>query len=141
MLGLSTREKHHRQRTLLLLDEAAQLGQLEILKTFFTLMRGYGVQVVAFYQDLSQLMQIFPRDWETIVNNAGVLAAFGISNFRMANRWSEYFGMEPADLLRMDPRNMAIWTPDEGAQILRRINYLTDPAYQGLFNPNPRFEP
>ncbi len=140
MLALSTREKHHRQRTLLLLDEAAQLGQLEILKTFFTLMRGYGVQVVAFYQDLSQLMEIFPRDWETIINNAGVLTAFGLSNFRMANRWSEYFGIAPADLLRIDPRNMAIWTPEEGAQILRRINYLTDPEYQGLFNPNPRFE-
>jgi type IV secretion system protein VirD4 len=140
MLGLSTRCKHHGQRTLLLLDEAAQLSQLEILKTLFTLMRGYGVQVVAFYQDLSQIMEIFPRDWETIINNAGVLAAFGLSNFRMANRWSEYFGMDPAELLRIDRQNMAIWTPNEGAQILRRLNYLTDPRYQGLFDPNPRFE-
>jgi type IV secretion system protein VirD4 len=139
MLAFSYRDKQTSPRTLFLLDEAAHLGQLNVLKQFFTLMRGYGVKVMAFYQDLSQLQEIFENDWKTIVNNAGILATFGFANYEMANDWSKYFNLDPSELMRMPRTDMAVWTPDEGARILRRLNYLQDPRFQGLYNPNPRF--
>src|SRR5687767_7137009 len=58
------------QRTLFLLDEAAQLGSLPILRQAVTLLRGYGLQVFTFWQDLSQLELLYPRDWPTILNNS-----------------------------------------------------------------------
>ncbi|MBY0589267.1 type IV secretory system conjugative DNA transfer family protein [bacterium] len=139
MLALSYREKQTEPRTLFLLDEAAQLGELDILKQFFSLMRGYGVQVMAFYQNLAQLKGIFPNDWETILDNAGAIATFGFNNFKMATAWSEYFNIAPEELARMPRTDMAVLTPRDGSQILRRSNYLVDEDFRGLFRPNPRF--
>ena len=43
-----------------LIDEAAQLGTLDELRSAITLMRGYGVKGWSFWQDLSQLQRIYP---------------------------------------------------------------------------------
>ena len=48
--------------TLMLLDEAAQLGTLPQLRQAITLLRGYGVRVWSFWQDLSQLINLYPND-------------------------------------------------------------------------------
>src|SRR5262249_36925547 len=81
-----------RQRTLFLLDECAQLGTLPILRQAITLLRGSGLQTWSFWQDLSQLRQLYPQDWQTIVNNSGALQVFGITNHNMAKEWAEMLG-------------------------------------------------
>jgi type IV secretion system protein VirD4 len=141
MLALSRRKAMSKRRTLFLLDEAAQLGELPILRQFFTLMRGYGVQVMALYQDLSQLKLLFPKDWMTILNNAGVLATFGFANYFMAKEWGEIFGLDTAELMTMPTSEMVLRTPAAPARFVRRLNYLTDSIFQqpGLYRPNPRF--
>ena len=142
MLALSRRTAMPERRLLFLLDEAAQLGELPILRQFFTLMRGYGVQVMGLYQDLSQLKLLFPKDWMTILNNAGVLATFGFANYFMAKEWGEIFGIDTADLMTLPASDMVLRTPDTPARFVRRLNYLLDPLFQekGLYCPNPRFE-
>jgi type IV secretion system protein VirD4 len=141
MLALSRRTAMPERRLLFLLDEAAQLGELPILRQFFTLMRGYGVQVMGLYQDLSQLKLLFPKDWMTILNNAGVLATFGFANYFMAKEWGEIFGIDTADLMTLPASDMVLRTPAAPARFVRRLNYLTDPIFQlpGLYLPNPRF--
>ncbi len=52
-----SRENAPETSTLLLLDECAQLGELEEIRTAVTLLRGYGLRAWMFYQDLSQLEQ------------------------------------------------------------------------------------
>ena len=100
LTALTRRRSMPKQRTLLILDETAQLGTLPILRQAVTLLRGYGAQIWTFWQDLSQIKLLYPQDWPAIVNNAAVLQAFGFANFAMAKEWGEVLGQEPHDLLR-----------------------------------------
>ena len=63
-------------------------------RTAFTLMRGYGVRISIYLQDLNQLKQLYPQDWETLVNNAGTIQTFNPSNYQMAKQLADLFGTE-----------------------------------------------
>ncbi|WP_052027053.1 type IV secretory system conjugative DNA transfer family protein [Rhodovulum sp. PH10] len=63
-------------RTLLLLDEFAQLGHLSAVETAFGLAAGYNVQLWPFIQDLNQLRQIYDNRWQSLLANAGVVQWF-----------------------------------------------------------------
>lgn len=126
------------QRTLLLIDEAAQLGKLPHLKTALTLLRGYGVIVWTLWQDLSQLRSAFDADWETVLNNSGVVQVFGLTNGRMAAACGEVLGMPGPPLLHLGPDEQVLLRPREAPCITRRVDYLTDAMFQGLYDPNPR---
>ena len=65
------------QRTLMIIDEAAQLGKdFAPLLTASTLMRGYGLRLVTAWQDLAQIKTRYETDWRTILNNSGAIMAF-----------------------------------------------------------------
>jgi len=128
-----------RQRTLFLLDECAQLGTLPMLRQAITLLRGSGLQTWTFWQDLSQLRQCYPNDWQTILNNSGVLQVFGITNHNMAKEWGELLGQRPQDLLELAPEDAVVLRRGHGSQVCRRPDYLKDAEFAGLFDPNPRF--
>ncbi len=136
---LSRRTCIPEHRTLLLLDEVAQLGTLQFLRTALTLLRGYGVQVWSMWQDLSQLKHLYPADWESILNNSGVIQAFGIANGWAARPIAEIMDLSPSELLEMGADNQALLLPGERARICRKVNYLTDPQFKGMFDPNPRY--
>jgi type IV secretion system protein VirD4 len=128
-----------RQRTLFLLDEAAQLSSLPILRQAITLLRGSGLQTWTFWQDLSQLRQCYPNDSQTIVNNCGVLQVFGIPNHNMAQEWSELMGLRPQDLDRLAREEVAVLRQGQGSLVCRRPDYLKDEMFAGMFDANPRF--
>jgi type IV secretion system protein VirD4 len=127
------------QRTLLVLDEAAQLGPLPHLRMALTLLRGYGCQVLSLWQDLSQLRLLYPLDWETILNNSGVIQAFGLSNGRMARSCAEVLGVEAEELLALEPGAQVLLRPGHGPLTCRRLDYLRDPLFRGRFDRNPRY--
>jgi type IV secretion system protein VirD4 len=128
-----------RQRTLFLIDEAAQLGPLPQLRQAITLLRGSGLQTFTFWQDLSQLRNCYPNDWQTIINNSGILEVFGITNHKMAKEWSEFVGMPPEQLAQLPREDAVVYRQGQGSLVCRRPDYLTDPEFAGLFDPNPRF--
>jgi type IV secretion system protein VirD4 len=136
---LTRRSQMPEHRTLLLLDEIAQCSQLSHLRTALTLLRGYGVQVWSMWQDLSQLKAIYPADWETILNNSAVIQAFGLTNGWAAKALGDVMDMSPNELLRMGRTHQALLLPGQGPQIARRIDYLTDSYFDGLFDANPRY--
>ncbi len=136
---LTRRSEMPEHRTLLLLDEIAQCGQLPLLKTALTLLRGFGVQVWSMWQDLSQLKSIYPADWESILNNSAVIQAFGMTNGWAAKSLADLMDMNPAELLRMGRTQQALLMPGQAPQTTRRTDYLTDPQYRGLFDANPRY--
>ncbi|MBA4188941.1 MAG: hypothetical protein C0467_13170 [Planctomycetaceae bacterium] len=134
------RNRLPKQRTLFLLDEAAQLGSLDLLPQAVSLLRGYGLQVWTFWQDLSQLMRLYPTNWEAIVNNAAVLQAFGVPGHAARVGWRTVLGDMEAQLaseLHADEMLVAI----TGQPITRhtRANYLRDAAFKGRFDSNHRF--
>ena len=57
-----------------------------------SLMAGYGVQVWTFLQDLGQLKQTYPKDWETFVANTDVVQAFGTTDQFTAEYLSKMAG-------------------------------------------------
>lgn len=139
LCAVTSRKVIPRSRTLFLLDEAAQLGELPALRDATTLLRGYGLQIWSFWQDLSQLRKLYEHDWETMINNSAVTQFFGVNNFRMAQDWAGYFGCDPHALLRMDPVECAVYSHGTGFHRCRKFDYLTDPAFAGLYDPNPRY--
>jgi type IV secretion system protein VirD4 len=125
--------------TLLLLDECAQLGTLGDLRTALTLLRGYGVQVWSMWQDLSQLKHYYPNDWETILNNSAVMQVFGLTNSWMAKALEDIVGLRADELLAMGGARQALLRPGRRPTITRRVDYLRDKPFGGLFDPNPRY--
>jgi type IV secretion system protein VirD4 len=136
---LLRRQEIPEHRTLLLLDECAQLGSLGMLRTALTLLRGYGTQVWSFWQDLSQLKHLYPTDWETILNNSSVVQAFGFTNAWMAKSSADVLGMPADELLEMTCDEQVLLRPGKRAEKTRRVNYLTDAIFKGQFDPNPRY--
>ncbi len=126
--------------TLFLVDEAGQLGGLEELRTAMTLLRGYGVRTWAFFQDLSQLRRAYPDDWATLLNNARALQAFGATTHTMAAELADLLGDVDADALRrMGPHAQAVARAGAGTVVCRRPDYLSDAAFAGRYDANPRF--
>ncbi len=122
-----------------LLDECAQLGTLSVLRQAITLLRGSGLQTWTFWQDLSQLRQCYPEDWQSIVNNSGVLQVFGITNHGMARDWAELLGQSVRQMNQLGRENTALLMPGQGSLVCRRPDYLQDEAFAGLFDANQRF--
>ncbi len=139
LTAVISRRQIPRQRTLFLLDECAQLGSLPALKQAITLLRGYGLQIWSFWQDLSQLRLLYPQDWETILNNSAVLQTFGLANHLMATEWSKVVNWDAQDLQELDPEEAFVMVQGEGGVRCRRPDYLMDPAFAGHFDPNERF--
>jgi type IV secretion system protein VirD4 len=138
MAALLRRRAPVRHNTLFILDEAAQLGPLEHLRQAITLLRGYGLQTWSFWQDHSQLRNLYPVDWQTMYNNCRVHQAFGFSTVNAAAAISDLTGFhDPLEALRLDPDEMLLSIAGDETVIAQKPDYLSDPAFQGLFAPNP----
>lgn len=134
------RRRLPRQRTLFLLDEAAQLGPLDLLPQSVSLLRGYGLQVWTFWQDLSQLMRLYPQNWESLVNNAAVLQVFGVPGHAARQGWQTVLGADNAALVsELHPDEMLVAVTGRGCGRHTRANYLANPAFAGRFDANERF--
>ncbi|CDL00995.1 Putative TraG/TraD family protein [Magnetospirillum gryphiswaldense MSR-1 v2] len=136
---LAMRKHRPPMPTLLMVDEAAQLGPLDELRVAITLLRGQGVQVWTHWQSLAQIQHLYP-DWRTLIENAGIIQAFGAATAMSAAAIQSVTGYEGEILgLRHDEQILSM--AGLPAIRARRPNYLTDLRYQGQFRPNPLFAP
>jgi type IV secretion system protein VirD4 len=141
LLTVMGRKRRPDRSTLFLLDEAAQLGEFAPLRQAMTLLRGYGLQVWPFFQDLSQMQRLYARDWRTIFNNAGLFQVFGVANHLMARETSELIGDVDAAALRAMPKDQQVVAiSGESVFACRLPDYLEDGAFRGRFDPNPMFQ-
>lgn len=137
---LSQRRQLPEAPTLLLMDEAAQLGRMDEFLSAVTLMRGYGVKVWSFWQDLSQITTHYPSEWRTILNNTHALQMFGLWNTHMRKDAMNITGFDDLWELRdMDRNEQLLALSGDDPVITRRANYLDDPAFDGLAAPNPYY--
>jgi type IV secretion system protein VirD4 len=136
---LLRRRESTKSRTLLLIDEAAQLGALPHLRTALTLLRGFGVQVWTFWQDLSQLKHLYPNDWETILNNSAIIQAFGANNGWVSRAIAEILGVPQATVQELNTDEQLLLRPGQPVERCQRLDYLHDSIFAGRFDPNPRY--
>lgn len=80
------------KRVLFVLDEFAQLGRLEAIEKALALVRGYGVQLWPFVQDLPQLKSVYPDRWESFLATAGIMQFFTPNDEMTAKYLSERCG-------------------------------------------------
>jgi len=80
-------------RVLFMLDEFAQLGRLPAIERALALVRGYGVQLWPFVQDLPQLKSVYPDRWESFLSSAGVAQFFTPNDKMTADYMSERCGL------------------------------------------------
>ena len=142
---LTRRQGKPGQTTLFILDEAAQLGPLAELRQAVTLLRGYGVQTWSFWQDVSQLQAIYPRDWQTIVNNCAVLQCFGAQNRMAADGMAQLTGFHRSqdgdEILALNPYQMILQMGGRPPNVARKPDYCSDPTFTGHFDRNPFHDP
>ncbi len=127
-------------RTLFILEEAAQLGTFPPLLTATTLMRAYGLQLITVWQNLAQLKSRYPSDWTTILDNCEVIMSFGLGHYGSACELGAYCGFDPARLLELRPDEAAVSIRHKRPQVIRRMNYLRDGMFRGMFDPNPIYQ-
>jgi Type IV secretory pathway, VirD4 components len=127
-----------KRRTLFMLDECAQLGYLEGLKSATTLLRGYGLQVWMFFQDQTQLESIYGIDSEGIINNCSILQSFGFSRPLAAEPIAEIVGNFTAEQLVRLPKDRQIVSSGKSkTHILKSLRYYSDEFFRGRWDPNP----
>ena len=60
-----------------MLDEFGTVGRLEVVEEAYGLMRGYGMAMWAFVQDLNQVSRDYPKSWQTFIANSTAVTSFG----------------------------------------------------------------
>lgn len=79
--------------TLIILDEFAQLGRMDIIREAMSYIAGYGVRLWPFVQDLSQLKAVYGEHWSTFPANAEAIITFGVQDIDTAKWVSEHLGV------------------------------------------------
>lgn len=78
--------------TLFILDEFPRLGgKIDIIAEGFGILRGYGIKLWAFLQDIGQLQKDYPDRWTSMLANSTV-QVFGVNDMRTAQWVSNMLG-------------------------------------------------
>jgi type IV secretion system protein VirD4 len=125
--------------TLVMVDEAAQIGPCPALKTVATYLRAHGVRLWTFWQDLPQLRSIYPRDWETLVHNTSALT-FMPGNGLAARELAAIAGVPRAALEGLALDQQLICEMGSEPKIVQMAQYWKDARFKGRFENIPRFE-
>ena len=139
--ALTHRRRKPKRPTLFILDEAAQLGTMPQLRQAVTLLRGYGVRVWSFWQDLSQVVGLYPDTWQTLLNNCHVQQFFGQVTRLGAQQTYEITGLgSPEYLQTLEPSEMVLSLLGDQPVIARVPSYLHDPPFAGRYDKNPFYQ-
>lgn len=150
-----------RYPVLFLLDEFYSLGKLTLLEKAAGLLAGYNLRLWPIVQNLTQLQQLYPKNWETFFANAGAVQVFSVNDNAtaeyLAGRLGKRVSLEMAgnhyvrvvndlrqveelgrDVSRESMRQVIFRSGDDPL-ILRRLQY--DTAFpKHWFNPDPDHE-
>lgn len=129
ILAMTQRKTLPKERTLMLCDEMGNIGRVDALLTAATLMRSWGLTLWTFWQNVSQL-QIYGSQANTLVDNAGVIQAFGARNLRMAQDLSNIIGGVSAEQImnmKGDEQLLLI----EGERVMcKQARYYSDEMFK-----------
>jgi type IV secretion system protein VirD4 len=112
-----------RHAILFVLDEFYALGRLQSVAKAAGLLAGFGVKLWPIVQNLSQLQELYPDNWETFLGNAGMWQVFAVNDQTTARYMSERLGEHIVwrKIRQFDQEKQKYieeWTP-QGASFLR----------------------
>lgn len=88
----AARGKKQRYPILMVLDEFYALGRLQFVAKAAGLLAGFGVKLWPIVQNLSQIMELYPDNWEVFLGNAGMWQVFAVNDQTTARYMSERLG-------------------------------------------------
>ena len=127
------------EATLLAIDEAAALGRMNQLETAFAMGRGYGISVMAVFQTIHQISNLYDAAHRVLIDNAAATMAFPPANLLAAEEIAALFGSIPAQrILDLGPREVLLARHGRAPLIARRYDIRFHPRLRKLVSPNPR---
>jgi len=138
MQRLTEREVRPDKPTLVLVDEAAQIGRVDALLTAYSLLRGYGVKPWMFFQSEAQMLSIYGADAAVLMENAGVVQMFGPMTPALAQAISRTAG-DAIDPWTLGPDDQVLCVAGQRPQVATRIDYRRCARLCRLASPNPFF--
>lgn len=138
MSALSSRTTIPGRRTLLLIDEAAQMGTLEQLPSMYAYLRGVGVNLWTFWQSLEQLSALYPTTWRSMIENSAAIQTFGLPRTSLA-AMSNLLELPRKTLDELRHDQMILSVTGQDPRVLTRIDYRTHRLFRGMYDPNPRY--
>lgn len=128
ILAMTQRAEPPKERTLLLCDEVGNLGRIDALVTAATLLRSWGLTLWTFWQNVAQL-QIYGSQANTLVDNAGVIQAFGARNKRMAQDFANIIGGVSAEEVMKLAKDEQILLIEGKVIRCKQARYYSDAAF------------
>lgn len=90
--GVTTVSGKPEYKVLFLLDEFAQLGNMNVIEKALPIIRGFGGVFWFILQNIGQLKNNYSENWQSFVANAGAKQFFGTSDVETAKYVSEALG-------------------------------------------------
>jgi len=128
MLATTRRKAPPKERTLMLCDEIGNLGRIDALLTAATLLRSWGLTLWTFWQNAAQL-QLYESQANTLVDNAGVIQAFGVRNMRMAQDFVNLIGGISSEELMKMPSDHQVLLVESRLVRCRQTRYYDDKLF------------
>lgn len=144
---------------LLLLDEFYALGRLDKLESASGALAGYGLKLWPFLQNLGQLKELYPKNWQTFFANAGTAQIFGVNDRETADEVTARMGqaawmlkttkgeqrvvsklLEPSELEQITHRLgglQLILHSGKPPIIAWRMKYWDDKKFKGMWDTDP----
>jgi len=129
ILAMTQRTSAPRERTLVLCDEAGNLGRLDALLTASSLLRSWGLTLWMLWQNTAQL-QSYGMQATTLVDNAGVIQVFGARNLRMAQDLVNMVGgMSAEQIMNLGPDEQVLLIDGKLARC-KQARYYSDELFR-----------
>jgi type IV secretory pathway TraG/TraD family ATPase VirD4 len=110
--------KKPRHPVLFVLDEFYALGRMQALVKASGLMAGYGMKLWPIVQNLGQIQELYPQNWEAFLGNAGMWQVFAVNDQTTARYMSERLGHHITWRKMRAPEGGMEWVP-QGASFMR----------------------
>ncbi len=153
-VNLSIREmsisKRSKKPVLFVLDEFFSLGPLKQLEKAAGLLGSYNVKLWPILQNISQLRELYPQNWETFMSNAGAIQFFAVNDLETGEYLNNKLGRlasegmitqlretgELEEELSREGQRQIILRSGAMPLLLRRVNY--DKAFsKSKYGPDP----
>lgn len=128
--------------TMLLVDEASQLGSIPALLSAITLGRSFGVRTALLVQSLSQLRSAYGATTDAILENCSLMTMGKHTAFSMAKQLAEQgFGdVSAATLFSLGTKDAMVRIRGDYSRNLQKLDYRHDPLFKGRFDGNPFYD-
>lgn len=116
-----------------LMDEFKAIGRINGFSDKVANVRKYGISIAMVFQDLDQLLQLYPKDFNSILSNCDTWMCLKVNDMETAKKLSERSGISTIEVQQVSIQRMKM-TPIDPIDPMQRIG-VSDQK-RNLINPD-----